>query len=229
MATLRAALGNTTLRASDSEKNLCNVGEKTEVQRRSADTQGGQDYGYGLVFDEWFGQPVYHHGGGINGFVTHALWLTEPELSVVVLSNLAGGMQTQNVSLQLAGLAIDRPYARNLPKAEWPDADHLAVQGTYRIDEDTTRTLRVEDGQIISQLQGGPAFMVRPVADDRLAFEDSLSTFEIERDDSGEVVAIYLQSGFGGAGERAKRIRSEVKTRATIDIDPAQLERLIGD
>ncbi|MEE4330872.1 MAG: serine hydrolase [Wenzhouxiangella sp.] len=195
----------------------------------AADTQGGQDYGYGLVVGEWFGQPVYHHGGGINGFVTHALWLPEPELSVVVLSNLAGGVQAQDVSLQLVGLAMDRPYARNLPTADWPDADRLAVQGTYRIDENTTRTIRVEDGQIISQRQGGPAFAVRPVADDRLAFENSLSTFEIERDDNGEVVAVYLQSGFGGEGERAERISAEVQTRTAIDVDPAQLERLVGD
>jgi len=195
----------------------------------TSEAVGGQGYGYGLVVGEWMGQPVYHHGGGINGFVTYALWLPEAELSVVVLSNLAGGIQTQEVGLQLVGLAMDRPYARNLPTVEWTDAQRLAVQGTYRIDGDTTRMLKVDDGRILSQRQGGPTFTVRPVGDDRLAFEDSLSTFEIERDARGEIVAVILQSGFGGEGERAERISAEIQSRTVVAVDRAQLDLLVGD
>ncbi|MEN1728889.1 MAG: serine hydrolase [Pseudomonadota bacterium] len=189
---------------------------------------GGQSYGYGLILGEWMGQPVYHHGGGINGFVTYALWLPEAELSVVMLSNIAGGLQNQDVTLQLVGLAMDRPYARNLPTVEWTEAQMMAVQGTYQINEETTRTLRVEDGQIISQRQGSSSFTVRPVSEDVLAFDSSLSSFRIERDDAGEVEAVYLQSGFGGEGERAERVSAEVVLRQAIDVEPAELARLVG-
>jgi CubicO group peptidase (beta-lactamase class C family) len=194
-------------------------------------TESGEGgYGYGLVVGEWMGQPVYHHGGGINGFTTYALWLPEAELSVVVLTNQASReVSPQDITLQLVGLAMGQPYPRNRPTMAWTDAQKLAVQGTYRIDEDTTRTLRVEDGRIISQRQGGPALPVHPVSEDLLVFDSSLSSFSIERGEDGEVTAVVLHSGFGGEGERAERISAEIQARSTVEVDVDALERLAGD
>lgn len=188
-----------------------------------------EDYGFGIASGTWFGQPALTHGGGIFGFVTHALYLPEERLSVVVLSNRAiPGWGPQDVALRLAGLATGRSYPIEAPRVDWTDDESLALQGTYRIDDEENRTIRFEEGTLISQRVGGPEFEVYPVEGDRLAFEQSLSWFSIERDESGAVAAVALHNAWGGEPERAERISDEVQVREGVDVPVEQLERLVG-
>jgi CubicO group peptidase (beta-lactamase class C family) len=188
------------------------------------------DYGFGITRQQWFGQTALSHGGGIFGFQTHALYLPEEKLSVVVLANRVGpGWGAQDVSLRLAGLATGKRYPIDDDPVDWSDAQRAQLQGTYRINDEEVRTIRVVDGELISQRNGGPTFDVYPIAGDRLAFETSLSAFLIERNEAGDVVAIALQSPWGGEPERAEKISDEVQVRDVVDVPVEQLERLVGD
>ncbi|AKS43004.1 serine hydrolase [Wenzhouxiangella marina] len=188
------------------------------------------NYGFGIVVQEWQGQPALTHGGGIFGFSTQALYLPETRLSVVVLNNTdSPDWSAQDMSLRLAALALDRAYPLEEEAVEWSSEQLAALQGTYRINETEVRTLVVEEAALISQRNGGRPFTVQPIADDRLRFDRSLSWFSIERDEAGRVVAVALHSGWGGEPERAEKISDEVQTRQAIEVPVAQLERLIGD
>lgn len=192
-------------------------------------TSDGHAYGYGLLIADWMGQPAIYHGGGINGFTTMTLWLPDPELSIVLLTNRAGpGYSTQDVTLRLAGLAMDKPYPGEMPALELSSEELAAYQGTYRIDENSVRTLRVEEGQLISQRQSGPEFRVIPVAGDRLIFEQSLSWFSVERDESGAIRAVALHQGWGAEPERAEKISDEVVVREPVEVAESDLQRLVG-
>ncbi|NEZ04728.1 serine hydrolase [Wenzhouxiangella sp. XN201] len=195
----------------------------------SREAYGGHDYGYGLLLTEWMGQPAIYHGGGINGFMTMTFWLPEPQLSIILLTNRAGpGHSNQDITLRLAGLAMDKSYPGELPELELSDEALKAFQGTYRIDEETVRTLRFEDGKLISQRQGGSELRVIPVEGDRLVFTESISWFTVERDDSGAIVALILHQGWGGDGERAERVSDEVWERESTEVSAEQLDRLTG-
>ncbi len=189
----------------------------------------GHAYGYGLQIADWMGYPAIYHGGGINGFTTMAFWLPDPELSIVLLTNRAGpGYSTQDMTLRLAGLVMDKPYPGELPALALPSEELAAYQGTFRIDDNSVRTLRVEDGQLISQRQSGPEFRVIPVAGDRLIFEQSLSWFSVERDESGAIHAVALHQGWGAEPERAEKISDEVVVREPVEVAESDLERLVG-
>lgn len=197
----------------------------------AVDTDFGFDYGYGIVAATWFGQRALHHGGGIFGFSTHALYLPDEKLSVVVLSNRIGpgsGWGPEDVALRLAGLATGRAYPLEVPEEPRSEAQLLALQGTYEIADNVVRTLKLEDGVLISQRGGGPRFTVRPIAGDRLKFDQSLSWFSVDRNEAGEVLAVSLHSGWGEAPERAEKISDEVQARQSVDVPAEQLERLAG-
>ncbi|MEE4305069.1 MAG: serine hydrolase [Wenzhouxiangella sp.] len=195
----------------------------------AADVRNGQSYGYGLMMADWMGHSVIHHGGGINGFTTFAFWLPEEELSIVLLTNRAGpGWSTQDVTLRLAGLAMDKAYPGELPELDLPAEALQEFQGTYRIDEETVRTLRVEDGKLISRRQGGGEFQVIPVEGDRLVFDQSLSWFSVERDENGSIEAVALHQGWGGEPERAVRESDEVWERQTAEVSEDHMQRLTG-
>lgn len=195
----------------------------------SMDIRDGQNYGYGLMAADWRGQPAIHHGGGINGFTAFAFWLPQEALSIVVLTNRAGpGWSTQDVALRLAGLAMDKPYPGELPEMELPEEELKAFQGTYRIDDEVVRTIRFDDGKLISQRQGGTEFRVAPVEGDRLVFEQSLSWFSVERDADGNIEALALHQGWGGEPERAERVSDEVWERDSVDVREDRLQGLVG-
>jgi len=187
------------------------------------------EYGYGIVARDWFGQAALGHGGGIFGFTTFALYLPEEDLSIVVLSNRAGpGWSPQDMSLRLAGLATGNRYPVEQDPIDWSPEQLNQVEGTYRISEDEIRTIRIEGDELISQRNGGQEFVVYPIEGDRLAFETSLSAFLIERDDSEDVVAVALQSPWGGDPERAEKISDDVQMREPVEVPAKQLARLEG-
>jgi hypothetical protein len=197
--------------------------------RPATEVMGDVGYGYGIAVGQWFGRPVLRHGGGIFGFATHALYLPEERLSVVVLANRAGpGWTPDDVALRLAGLAAGRAYPIEADRVDWGDAEMAELQGTYRISDDEFRTLEVIDGELVSRRNAGQPLAVHPVEGDRLVFEQSLSWFTVERSDAGEIVAIALHDAWGNEPERAEKIDDEVRERQAVDVPVRQLERLVG-
>lgn len=193
------------------------------------DVVGEHAYGYGLIVGKWMDQMVIYHGGDINGFMTMAFWLPQARLSIVVLTNRVGpGPSNQDITLRLAGLAMGYPYPVDLQPLELTTDELATYQGTYRIDEETVRTLRVKDDKLISQRLNGPEFRLIPIEGDRLAFEQSVSWFAVERDAAGTVDAVALHQGWGGEPERAECISDEVSLRQTIELPEAELQRLVG-
>ncbi|MEA5444924.1 serine hydrolase [Gammaproteobacteria bacterium AB-CW1] len=190
----------------------------------------GDDYGYGLILGEWRDQDLIHHGGGIHGFNTYAMYLPESALSVVVLSNHAGHEPAPAImARRLAAIALGEPYPVEKERIQ-VDPDRLdELVGTYEIEEGVIRTLRVdEEGRLISQRQGGRAFPVEAVSPDRFVFATSLSYFDVERDGDGQVVALRFHQQGAPDYERAEKVSDDILEPEAIELDEAQMERLTG-
>jgi CubicO group peptidase (beta-lactamase class C family) len=67
----------------------------------------GAHYGYGVVIAEKFGQPLYYHGGGINGFTSAIQRYPKSNVCVVVLSN-QDEIKSWDVASSLAGLLLEK-------------------------------------------------------------------------------------------------------------------------
>lgn len=120
-------------------------------------------YGYGWMIGRAFGRGTIEHGGGINGFRTHALRVPEEDLLVAVLTNRAAEEPDPGrVALRLAGMAMgesDEPAAVSLPREALEN-----VVGVYAVDERERRAITLEDGRLYSQRTGGETYeLVRMV------------------------------------------------------------------
>ena len=146
-------------------------------------------YGYGWIVGNAFGTRVIQHDGGINGFSAAELWMPDEKVFVAVLTNLgSGGTDPTFVANQLASYAIGRPFD---PVAIPLPAEKLQeYTGVYRIDEKTTRTISLENGQLFSQRSGGGRAPIKASARDVFFIDKSLLTFRFERDASGKVIAV---------------------------------------
>ncbi len=185
-------------------------------------------YGFGIGTGTVRGRLQLSHGGGINGFASHLLYLPQDEVSVVVLQNSDDGADAAIIAVKLAASALGDPYPEARPIAVEPEA--LArYEGVYRIDEQNTRTLRMVDGTLTSQRTGGQRLKLMPIEADVFLFEDGLTRMQIERDDDNQISGMRLFQNGEGEGQFAERTDEPLPSeRAHIDLDDAQLQRVLG-
>ncbi len=189
-------------------------------------------YGFGIVADTLRGERMLQHGGGINGFSTFLLYLPDSELTVAALYNAdagkPGAIGPATLARMVAAQAIGKPYPAKQPIAV-DEATLKTYEGVYRIDENTTRVLRVVDGRLTSQRSGGPVFPLIPVGKDNFAFEEGFTRLVIERGDDGGITAMRLFPEDEGEGQVAPRTDEPLPAaRSEITLPHDAQERLVG-
>ena len=189
----------------------------------------GVDYGFGVQIDRLRGQRLIEHGGGIHGFGALLLYLPDSGISVAVLRNAngEGGEAANLLARRLAAFALGDPYP-DIRAVEVAEAELASVQGVYRLNTGSARTLRLKEGRLFSQRSGGSPFPLIPLGQDRFAFEGSLSALAIERDADGQAVAMRFFESGEGEGERWPRTDEPFDAPLAIELPRAALERLVG-
>ncbi|MCW5898250.1 MAG: serine hydrolase [Flavobacteriales bacterium] len=204
---------------------------KPETLKRahtSAKLPNGKDtrYGHGWSIANVQGVPSVEHGGGINGFVTHALYLPQEALFVAVLTNRESNL-APDLCAKLAATAIGKPYT------VIPIAVHArtlaALEGVYVDDSQGERYLRVVDGKLISQRKGGGTFTLVPFAKDRFAFEGSLTSMTFRRDRKGRVTGLTMHDRVFGDTEWTRTNKPLPEAPKEVAVTEQQLDGLLGD
>lgn len=195
---------------------------------RAADP--GIGYGFGLFNDTIRGAKVLQHGGRIFGFIASLTYLPGPDITVVVLENddLRGAGDSPEVTKKLAAMALGDPY----PEMRAIPVDQAALrsmEGVYRFAPDTTRVLRVVDGQLTSQRNTGPRSPLTPIAADDFLFPDGFNRLKVERDASGTAKAIRFFANGDGVGELGQRTNEPLPVVThSLQLPRAALDRLTG-
>ncbi|MDI4633736.1 beta-lactamase family protein [Pelomonas sp. V22] len=164
-----------------------------------------RNYGFGISTASLRGEPVLTHGGGIHGFVSTLNYLTKSQVTVAIIRNSdSSGPNLDLLWRKLAAFAVGEPYVE--PKAVAVPLEQLkAAEGLYALDDKQTRTLRLKDGQLMSQRSGSSAFALIPLGGDRFALPDSIAELRLERDAGGKVVALRVLNTGEGEGDRWPR------------------------
>lgn len=188
-----------------------------------------RNYGFGIGTGTLRGQPMLSHGGGIHGFVSTLNYLPQSQTTVAILRNSDGpGFAMDLVARKLAAFAVGEPYAEPKPVAV-PAEQLKAAEGVYANADKQSRTLRLKDGVLQSQRSGGGAAALIPLGKDRFAFTGSLSELRIERGADGRATAVRVFNDGEGAGELWTRSADLPAERATLALNPAQVQALVGD
>ncbi len=184
-------------------------------------------YGYGWSINAVDGQRVISHGGGIFGFSTMAIHVPEEEIFVTVLSNNPGHPQGPGL---MARRAVDLLLGRSTAVNMAVDAATLNdYTGVYRIDDETTRAVTVQDGTLVTQRSGGGRGTPVAMGEDQFVYEDSLTRLQFIRDETGAVTAMDV-TPWGGEPERAARTDEPLPEPTKVaTVDPAVYDAHEGD
>ena len=198
--------------------------DKMWTEYRLADGSGS-GYGFGWQLGELQGHRVIHHGGGIHGFSTFALWLPEPDIFVAVLSN-GHPQRPQMLCAQAAALVVGKPFIRRPAKIS-PES-FKRFEGVYQIDENTERVVRVEDGVLTTQRTGSPKMKAIPSSATEFFYEDSLTRISFETDGNGKAIAM-LMTAWDQEAERAVLTDKALPSgHEKQQLSPEQIDRLVG-
>jgi D-alanyl-D-alanine carboxypeptidase len=156
-------------------------------------------YGLGVYIWQVRGETMVGHTGQIPGFASVVGYLPERDITVIALGN-DDSFDARLMGRRLAAIALGKPYpdvVAVLPS----EAELQSLEGKYRIDENTVRTLFVKGRTLYSQRGTGSALLMQVTADKRLYYDpDLLSYFVPVRDAAGQVIRLdYYRDGEGSA------------------------------
>ncbi len=186
------------------------------------------DYGYGFGIGTLRDRRMVSHGGGIHGFSSFALRLPDQQIYVAVLTNIPGLQPSpQTIAYKLAAIALDDPFP-DWKRVEVPESTLSQYVGVYQTDDDIQRTVTTEEGKLYTRRAGGMTLVALPASSTRFYYENSLTWFELELDDSGQAIAILIHANGASKAERALRVASEVPTRRISEVDPTIYDDYVG-
>jgi CubicO group peptidase (beta-lactamase class C family) len=186
------------------------------------------DYGLGVAVRTASGRKMISHGGGIEGFATFLAYYPDDKVTAVALSNLRRGAPPQQIVGYLAALAHGEKVELPSERKEITVAPTVLEQyvGTYELRPKVNMTIRLEGGQLISQVSGQgkvPLF-----AQSETKFFPKVVDAEIEfgKDDKGAVTHLVLHQG--GRDVKALRTSDTVVERKEMAVSPQILAQYTG-
>jgi D-alanyl-D-alanine carboxypeptidase len=185
-------------------------------------------YGYGWGVSKLRGRRAIGHGGGIHGFSTYAVRLPDEHVYVAVLCNSdRPAADPGYVAKKIAALVVGDPFPE--PVAITVDPKVLErYAGVYRIDEESTRTVTVENGRLYTQRSGGERTEVRPSSETEFFYDKSLTRLRFVVDASGRATEMLMFPDGADEAERAPRVSDAPAGRTVMRVDPSVYDAYVG-
>lgn len=160
------------------------------------------NYGIGLFQIPFYSHMGYGHTGGIDGFSSVFSHFPKDTLSYALTSN-GSNYNNNNISIAVLSAVFGKSY--DIPEFTTYDVTSEELDqylGAYTSKEiNFTITITKEDGNLIAQGTGQPAFPLQPTAKDEFKFEKASAKFEFKPKEN----TMYLIQG----GARNKFVKEE--------------------
>ena len=124
------------------------------------------NYGYGFMEGNLYGYRRIYHGGTVNGFKTMINIFPDPDLTVIVLSNLETA-EIERINRDLSAIAFREEYEVPQPE-EFIEIDGEILEsytGKYAAGNGYTVEVSREQGHLILSLMGQPKLEVFPLSE----------------------------------------------------------------
>jgi CubicO group peptidase (beta-lactamase class C family) len=151
---------------------------------------GTSYYGYGWMMRSILGSNTFEHGGGINGFLTDAIYLPDEDVYVAVLGNCLC-INPGKLTEKIAAIVLDKDAEK-----EEMEIDSLLLPQYQAVYEDVTgdqRIITVEGSKIYSMRTGSQRYEIYPFDDDKFFFKDSFTYLTFMRDEDDNIISVVSE------------------------------------
>ncbi len=188
----------------------------------------GNGYGYGWGIQKLRGLKVIGHSGGLDGFNSNLMRVTDQNMTVVVLLNSlpADGIDATAASNRIAELYLSEllPLQESYEvNKEISNKNFNDFEGRYEYPGGMVLTVTAEEGKLFAQMTGQQKFEIFPMEENVFFWKAVEAQIKFVRDDKGSVTgAIHSQ---GGQELKVKKIKEPV----IVKLDPVICELYTGE
>lgn len=199
--------------------------DKAFVSYRLADGKE-TDYGYGWQLGNVREKLAIEHGGGINGFLSYAIYIPDSDIFVTVLSNCTCN-PPEVVTAKITATVLGNPY----PEKEIP-ADGAKMNdytGLYLNSDGLERQITYDGKNLYSQVKGSGRFRIIPYAPDKFMVENSLTLIHFERGAGGKIESATSIVRAGKQISWKRTSQEATPTHQKITVQTHILEQYAGE
>ena len=142
------------------------------------------NYGYGWFLSNVQGSKTIEHSGGINGFLSDAIYLPAEDIFVAILSNCTCN-PVEELAIKIAALTMGKPYDRK--EIAMNDAAAKEYAGVYENANGEQRVIAVTGNKLTSQRGSGNKLSIKPYEKDKFFFDNVLHTLHFIRNSAGQI------------------------------------------
>jgi CubicO group peptidase (beta-lactamase class C family) len=183
------------------------------------------EYGFGWFLRNIQGSPTIEHGGGIEGYLTEAIYLPREDVFVVIFSN-STSKSPQFIAAKMCALAIGKPYAYTEIQLE--EGMLQSHAGVYENEEGLQLRVVKEGKQMFSEKTNGLKHEIKAYEKDKYFYDDYFSTLTFSRNSENSIATIETNERFGGFDTWRKSARP-FHTRTEIKVPDDLLTRYAGE
>jgi CubicO group peptidase (beta-lactamase class C family) len=181
-------------------------------------------YGYGWEIGNVQGSTSVKHVGVVNGFFTYAAYLPEENLSISILRNCDSPVDLDLLASKILAVQLQKPYG--YVPVEMKESELKAYQGIYVLTNGGEYSIRVQDGNLMYYYRGGKRTRLIPYKKDDFVLENSLSSFNFERDQSNQIIGFSIIGT--GLPNKGKRKDKEIEMMRKINISLKLMQKYAG-
>ncbi|TAE47634.1 MAG: serine hydrolase [Bacteroidetes bacterium] len=183
----------------------------------------GAHYGYGWFLGDLQGSATIEHSGGINGFLTDAVYLPAQDVFVAVFSN-SEAKDPGTPATKIAAWAIGKPYSyKEMSLSEQQQQEYT---GVYETESGEQRIISIEKGVLYSRRTGGSPFVIRAYEKDKFFFDESLATLEFKRE--GKQIVQVISSQRNSPTLVWKKTDKPIPVQKEVSIGEKELAAYVG-
>jgi len=186
-------------------------------------------YGYGWCISDYEGHRLIEHGGGIHGFLSHALFFPEDQIIVVVLTNSAiSELQPEPLAFRAGCLALGIPYKEPVP-ISLSEKELEPLIGVYADALGGELFITGQGNQLFCQIPGAGKSEIRPVSAAEFFVTDFPARVQFSKDAKGAVTGLKFVSRIGPVQTYNRTAKPLPAERSEIKLDPALYDQYVGE
>jgi hypothetical protein len=161
----------------------------------------------------------------MTGFVSYGVLVPEKKLFVAVLHNALGSeSDPEYTAMRLALEALGQSWSATT--VAMADKDKARFTGVYDFDG-VKRTVRLEEGRLSVQREGGPEVRLLPVTKDEFVLDKAFGRLKFKTGSSGAIESLVFVTR-GQPDQMGKRVADAPAARHVLVLTQDKLDRLLG-
>jgi CubicO group peptidase (beta-lactamase class C family) len=174
------------------------------------------NYGYGWSFDDYRGQDIIEHGGGLHGFISQLARYPEENVTVVLLTNITPpevNMSSNVIAEYLLWEKMEAQKANVVNAALSEDVNQYV--GRYDFQNGAVMIVTVENNNLFAQLTGQQKFPIFPAAEGEYFWKVVPAKIAFVKNANGEVA-------YGNFEQNGNKLTvTKLKDETIVAIDKA--------